>query len=1032
MIGIKASAHDIEVKNDDGVTIYYKWINNKTKLAVTYRGENYDSYSNTYTGDVVIPKSVTYNGKTYSVTSIEQLAFNQCTELTSVTIPNSLVSIGDGAFIGCTSLSTMSIPNSVTIIGNYTFNGCTNLLTVNIPNTVTKIGNGVFKDCSNLTSIDIPNNTTSIGDEAFSGCLSLASIVIPMKVKNIGYCAFIGCTDLNSIIVESGNTTYDSRNNSNAIIETNTNKLVVGCKATTIPNSVTGINDNAFMGCTGLTSITISNNISSIGKNAFAGCTELTSIIVESGNNSYDSRDNCNAIIETNTNTLLLGCKNTIIPNSVKSIGEYSFIGCNGLTSVNIPNSVKDIGSFAFSGCTGLTSVNIPNSVTNIGIEAFSGCTGLTSVNIPNSVINIDFEAFAYCTGLTSLTIPNSNTRIGDGAFYRCKNLKSIIISDNITSIGLGAFEETAWINSQPDGLIYIGKVAYTYKGTMPNKTSIVIKEGTVSITSYAFFNCDGLISIDIPYSVIDIQGTTCYGCINLEKVIINSNAIVSENQSSTYSSFANIFGQQVKEYVIGDDVSRIGSYTFSDCKDLTSVIIGNSVTEIDDKAFSGTSAKFYVNRGTDGLLSLWNYGVEPYEIGEEKILYKPSIAVTTTQSSITYKDKYNYPELRYESNDEHLVNNEFIKKWLCPETQYNVSLTVRSTNNSFIVSKEAYTASISPKVTCSKTASSITGIASYTKGDANVTWESLTFNGKAVKGNSFKVSGLDPYINNSVKYTIEVTYGEKQENKASYTSTATITTANLTMTTLQPKVISVGNVIVAAESNLDDEETNVGFEWRRTDWTDDFASNTGAAYLYEGTMEGYIRNLNAEKLWKFRPYYESNSGKRYYGDWVGLDPTNTSYFEPTVHTYAKAEVNGNTAEVKGYAQRGTDNVTSQGFKYWKRAAGARRAEGNIPADAMTIEVKGQVMTAQLTGLDYESDYCYVAFVTTSENETFYGEMQTFKTGVDTSGIEDARVSEEPTVIVRYDLRGRRLNAPQTGVNILKMSDGTTRKVFVK
>lgn len=124
MIGIKASAHDIEVKNDDGVTIYYKWINNKTKLAVTYRGENYDSYSNTYTGDVVIPKSVTYNGKTYSVTSIENLAFNQCTELTSVTIPNSLVSIGDGAFFGCTSLSTMSIPNSVTIIGNYTFKGC--------------------------------------------------------------------------------------------------------------------------------------------------------------------------------------------------------------------------------------------------------------------------------------------------------------------------------------------------------------------------------------------------------------------------------------------------------------------------------------------------------------------------------------------------------------------------------------------------------------------------------------------------------------------------------------------------------------------------------------------------------------------------------------------------------------------------------------------------------------------------------------------------------------------------------------------
>lgn len=199
--------------------------------------------------------------------------------------------------------------------------------------------------------------------------------------------------------------------------------------------------------------------------------------------------------------------------------------------------------------------------------------------------------------------------------------------------------------------------------------------------------------------------------------------------------------------------------------------------------------------------------------------------------------------------------------------------------------------------------------------------------------------------------------------------------------------------------------------------------------------MEGYIRNLNTERLWKFRPYYLSDSGTYYYGDWVGLDPSNTSYFEPTVHTYATINIEGNTALVKGYALTGTDKVTVQGFKYWKSAA-MTRALSTVPADAMTVEASGQVMTASLTGLEYNSTYHYVAFVTTSEGDTFYGEEQVFATGEDPSGIEEvyADLSEqEPAMVVaRYNIRGERISAPQKGLNILRMSDGSTKKVFVK
>ena len=214
-------------------------------------------------------------------------------------------------------------------------------------------------------------------------------------------------------------------------------------------------------------------------------------------------------------------------------------------------------------------------------------------------------------------------------------------------------------------------------------------------------------------------------------------------------------------------------------------------------------------------------------------------------------------------------------------------------------------------------------------------------------------INGLEP----NSQFTVEYKF---YANGREYKSSQTVSTKGLTLTTQKPKVISPGNVIVTAQSNLDDEEEKVGFEWRRTDWTDDFTSNSGTAYLYEGQMEGYIRNLNTEKLWKFRTYYESAKGYRYYGEWVGLDPTNTSYFEPTVHTYAWCNVQGNEAEVKGYAMRGSDNITEQGFMYWPQdAAGSRAAvEGKkhapaVPDDATTVKATGNVMQAKLKGLNF-------------------------------------------------------------------------------
>ncbi len=441
---IPSIAYDCKVDN-----IYYN-LNNEDKTAsVTYMGLYSSNNKDAYVGNIIIPESTTYNGTTYSVTSIGKNAFHGCSGLTSVTIPYSVTSIGYGAFANCSGLTSVvvdknngtydsrdncnaiietstnklivgckntTIPNSVTSIGDYAFSYCSGLTSVTIPNSVTSINEYAFSGCYGLTSVTIPNSVTSIGEYAFSGCSGLTSVTIPNSVTYIGGYTFSRCSGLTSVTIPnsityigngiffncSGLTSVTIPNSVTSIGESAFD-YCSGLTSVTIPNSVTSIGEAAFFGCSGLTSVTIPNSVTFIGKYAFADCSGLTSVTVDKNNGTYDSRNNCNAIIDTSTNKLIVGCKNTTIPNSVTSIGYGAFNGCSGLTSVTIPNSVTSIGESAFDYCSGLTSVTIPNSVTSIGKCAFYYCSGLTSVTIGNSVTSIGDRAFAFCSGLTKL-----------------------------------------------------------------------------------------------------------------------------------------------------------------------------------------------------------------------------------------------------------------------------------------------------------------------------------------------------------------------------------------------------------------------------------------------------------------------------------------------------------------------------------------------------------------------------------------------------------------------------------------------------
>ncbi len=347
-------------------------------------------YSAGYSGSLVIPSEVTYNGVTYPVTGINYYAFGGCSGLTSITIPSSVTFIWDSAFDGCSELTSITIPESVK-----------------------SIGNKAFKDCSSLTSITIPSSLTDIGVNSFEG-----------------------------------SAWYENQ-----------------------PDGLFYINN------------------------------------------------------------ILFGYK-----------------GAKPSGAVSIKDGTTRIGARAFSECTELNSISIPESVTSIGDNAFYNCSGLTSISIPESVTSIGYRAFSECTELTSISIPESVTSIGYGAFKNCSSLTSISFSGGITTLESSLFDGTAWYNNLPDGIVYVDKIAYEYKGTMPDNTSITIKEGTVKIFDCAFLGCSGLTSITIPESVKSIGYSAFNGCSGLTEVIALPTTPPSINTSSfPYDNSQKMFDEKIK-----------------------------------------------------------------------------------------------------------------------------------------------------------------------------------------------------------------------------------------------------------------------------------------------------------------------------------------------------------------------------------------------------------------------------------------------------------------------------------------------------
>ena len=629
MISIQANAHWFYEKNSEGVWIYYDFNDNQTEVAVC--GDDDGDYY--YSGRVVIPKTVTSTAyhKTCPVTSIGSYAFNYCTNLTTLIIPNTVTSIGNYAFSGCSGLISVTMdritPPSASSnnpkLSNTTLYVPTGSKTayeaavfwkdfkeiVEIPNitladskvkalcianwdynddgelseaeaaAVTSIGT-MFRDNTEITSFDeLPYFTglTAIESRAFSGCTNLVSISLP-NVSTIEYAAFYGCSSLTKI---------------------------------NIPRSVSSFGNHAFNGCNSLQKVTVNwretSTIPSIDNTVFPNRANITLYIPFDRSKTYgDDYEDANYWKEFKERIEVVGfncalTKRICVDNwDTNSDGELSKAECAAVTDLGSIfqrrritdfeelyyfTGLTELGDRVFEECTDLRDTGLmPNSVTNIGSSAFKGCTRLVSIMFNNSLVSIGSSAFEGCTGLRTLYLNSANslTSIGDRAFNGCSGLTSVAIPNSVTSIGNYAFSGCSDLTSVTIGnnVTTIGNYAFE---DCSDLTSVTIPNSVTSIGNYAFYRCSSLTSVTIPNSVTSINAYTFGGCSALSSIVI---------PNSVKNIGANAFsGCSLASVDIPNSVESIGAYAFSSCSSLTSVTIPNSVTSINAYTFRGCSA---------------------------------------------------------------------------------------------------------------------------------------------------------------------------------------------------------------------------------------------------------------------------------------------------------------------------------------------------------------------------------------------------------------------------------------------------------
>ena len=565
-----------------------------------------------------------------SVTSIGQAAFLGCTGLTSIELPSSVTWISYYAFSECSNLKSIAIPSSVNEISNAAFSLCKSLESIVIPDSVTRIGYEAFKKCVNLKSINIPSSLETIEKNTFEGCSHLTDVTIGTGVKTIEKSAFKECYALNSVNYAGTQQQWDAIN-----LNMVGNGPLFGCKQKSgtingklgdnlyytydtyfdkvtisgsgdyfefLPSPFQGdsairavefeagveiVGDYCFDHCRVLSNLTLGPDITTIKEEAFANtalsdlyipdkveriygtafmhCKSLAAITVSEDNEEFDSRENCNAIITRKYNILVLGCRGTVIPRNVESIGSQAFYDCTGLTSIQLPKLLYSIGTGAFDGCTGLTSVSFPDWVAIIGSNAFANCTHLESVRLPNNCDKIGNYAFYRCTSLTNIDFTKTRFKsIGEFAFTGCTGLTTLKLSSNVTKIGKSAFADC---DSLTD--IY-------FDGSPEEWASVTIEypKTNTPLTTATMHFAGGSCGENVKFSIDDASGT----------LTISGTGAMTDYTSGNAPWYG--MRNSITAIVVEKGVTRIGNYAFDSMENVTSVTLADTVGYVGVGAF--------------------------------------------------------------------------------------------------------------------------------------------------------------------------------------------------------------------------------------------------------------------------------------------------------------------------------------------------------------------------------------------------------------------------------------------------------------
>lgn len=1005
---------------------------------------------NNLNGIVYVPEEVQYGSTTYKVTGIDYLGNKDIKE---ISLPGTIKKIADQTFMNCNNLQTVKLGEGISYVSEEMFYNCTALQNISLPNSLQYISTTAFRGCTSLKSIQLPESLDSLGDYVFLDCESLSNIVLPKSLHAIGHSCFSGCNELSTIKVSPANPYFSTDGKAIFNKDKTVLYTTIPLTSYNIPSTVRELESYAFSAQTDMTSITMPEGLTSIGRSAFSSCYKLEQLVIPSTVRSIDAGafHGCSALNKINIPQGIKsladgvlsnsGIKTLDIPSSVNYIGERAFSKCKSLLSINLPDGLTLLNYGLFEECEQLSDIQIPSTVTTIKEDAFNGCKALKTITLPASLSTLENEPysgsgiFSGCSalksilveagnkyfesdgtalynktkdtlicfprGVTDVVVPQSVKTIGRKAFFGCDSLQNIMFDDGVSDLVIEerAFEKCKNINKFVITSA-IKEVKYdAFKDAHINQLIITttrpesfyrtyflsgctietIYAPTSDLSTIKNYKSSSLIPLDAIYVASDI--TIGSRSIAFKLVKNETPSGLDELPANTYPCVkigdTEIEADENGRYVHAGLVpERTFTYTIS-AKDSHGNKVGSAYSFTKKtaslfKSFTLYSGQTYVASSNIRL----NVDPEMEQPDECRFVYGPSY---TKSCDLKYSDEVQSIKLTgfWPSTTVTLKYQELKGGRVTYSKEYYIMTEGMGLSAEF--------GKITP------TSYTMTGSRNKTSHDAEVVDEGWTLDRETITrhGSTLHVTGCEPESYVNAGYAVMVKNGS--ETKLYYYSPSkSMQLPALTLETVtEAKATSNTVALICATTNIDDEEANTGFEWRRYDAPDLVPSSKANCPVLDGVMTGALRNLSASTYYKFRPFYKAESGKTWYGEWSAFGTADAYvYFDPTVRTYAAVCHDENSATVSGFIIAGSDDIKEQGFEYWKRDdayATTKHATATTDDNThQTVVATGQRMSAVLQNLEPNTTYIVRAYVTT-EHGTTYGEEQIFSTPYSTA-----------------------------------------------